>query len=331
MSTSSPDDVPSTAHSWWVRICRVGWKIIRFFWVTFILAFVLPKAVEVLFSDKPLRSLPNLWPILEGIVYHPIWTILIFLGLLLLTGLFWFGSHERNATTQRALSEHDRVHMLQRLRLRYEQMLSQSLQGAVQVELGLVSRPAAVRNAVSLSLRLPNQSEQPLPSHTSIIEAYELAQQELLILGEPGTGKSTLLLELAHHLVDKAKQDAEQPLPVLLPLSSWATKHPPLQEWLSEQVALLYDVPQSLSQQWIQAEQLLPLLDGLDEMEASAHADCITAINTYHHEHLRPLVVCSRTNEYEIAAEREQLTLHAAVVRAASLARAGRHPPCKHG
>ncbi len=313
MSTSSPDDIPRAAHPWRVRICRVGWKGIRFIWVTFLLAFVLPKAVEVLFSDKPLRSLPNLWPLLEGIVSHPIWTLLISLGLFLLTGLFWVGSHERNTPTEHVLSEHDRVHMLRRLRLRYEQMLAQSLQGAV-VELGLVSSPAAVQNAVSLSLHLPHQSEQPLPPHTSIREAYELAQQELLILGEPGAGKSTLLLELAHHLVERAEKDVEQPLPVLLPLSSWATTRPPLQEWLSEQVALLYDVPRSLSQQWIQAELLLPLLDGLDEMEVSKRADCITAINTYHRGHLQPLVVCSRTNEYEAATTRERLVLHTAVV-----------------
>src|SRR6266566_10040929 len=96
----------------------------------FLLTLVLPKAVDVLFSEKPLRSLPNLWPILEVIVHHPIWTLLTFLGLLLLTGLFWFGSRERATTTRGTLSEHDRIYMLQRLRLRYEQMLAQSLQGA---------------------------------------------------------------------------------------------------------------------------------------------------------------------------------------------------------
>jgi predicted NACHT family NTPase len=215
-------------------------------------------------ADKPLRSLPNLWPILEVIVYHPIWTILIFLGLLLLTGLFWFGSHKHNATTQRALSELDRVYMLRRLRLRYEQMLSQSLQGTIQVELGLVSRPAAVQNAVSLSLRLPDQSEQPLPPYTAIREMYELAQQELLILVEPGAGKSTLLLELAHQVVCQAERDITQPLPVLLPLSSWAASRRPLSDWLCEQATLLYDVPRNLSRQWNQAELVLPLLDGLD-------------------------------------------------------------------
>jgi hypothetical protein len=55
----------STALPWWVRACRVGWKVVRYFWATFLLTLVLPKAVEMLFSEKPLRSLPNLWPILQ--------------------------------------------------------------------------------------------------------------------------------------------------------------------------------------------------------------------------------------------------------------------------
>ncbi len=88
----------------------------------------------------------------------------------------------------------------------------------------------------------------------------------------------------------------------------------PTHDWLSEQFALLYNVHRSLSQQWIQGQQLLPLLDGLDEMEPAAYAECIAAINTYHREHLQPLVVCSRTNEYEAAARRERLSLHTAII-----------------
>jgi len=304
----------TTSLPWWVRVCHAGWKVVRFFWAIFLLTLVLPKAVDVLFSDKPLRSLPNLWPILEAIIDHPIWTLLIFLGLFLLTGLFWFGSREHTAATQGTLSERDRTRMLRRLRLRYEQLLAQSLQGAVQVELGLVSRPTAIQNAVGLSMRLPDQPEQVLPPHISISEAYELAQQELLILGEPGAGKSTLLLELALHLTQQAEQDATQPLPILLPLSSWAANPRPLQDWLSEQFALLYDIPKDLSRQWVQRQQLLPLLDGLDEMQPAASAKCVAAINTYHREHLEPLVVCSRTNEYETAAQRERLSLHSAII-----------------
>ena len=160
----------------------------------------------------------------------------------------------------------------------------------------------------------PDQPEQLLPAHTSIVDAYNQAQEELLILGEPGAGKSTLLLELADHLVEQAEHNTTRPLPILVPLSTWAASRGSLQDWLGEQIALLYDVPRSLSRQWIQAELVLPLLDGLDEMEVSARAACIAAINIYHRDHLLPLVVCSRTNEYDTAAVHERLALHTAVV-----------------
>jgi len=237
------------------------------------------------------------------------------LGLLaLLTMLSWLGSREEQALPMRPLSKQDREGMLRRLHRRYEQLLSQSLQGAVQLELGLAERSEVVQDVLGLALHLPDQPEALLSPHASISEVYELAQQELLILGEPGAGKSTLLLELARYLVEQAKQDATRPLPILLPLSSWAVSRRPLDEWLGEEIVRLYVIPRSLSQQWIQAEQVLLLLDGLDEMAEAARGDCIAAINAYHRKHLRPLVVCSRTNEYAAATRHERLELHTAVV-----------------
>ena len=117
------------------------------------------------------------------------------------------------------------------------------------------------------------------------MQVYEDAERELLILGEPGAGKSTLLLDLALRLSRNAMLDDAHPLPVVLPLSSWAVERPALQEWISEQLTLIYNVPAYLAQQWVQEEHILPLLDGLDEMEEAAHPACIRAINIYHGEH----------------------------------------------
>jgi hypothetical protein len=64
----------------------------------------------------------------------------------------------------------------------------------------------------------------------------------------------------------------------------------------------------------VQEEQLLPLLDGLDEVEEAARPACIAAINAYHHAHPGPLVVCSRRVEYEEAAKYHRLSLQSAVV-----------------
>lgn len=208
----------------------------------------------------------------------------------------------------------NRERMLRRLRRSYRDLLAQSLQGMVWMELEFTGKPDAVQNVTNLALRISQQAEQSLLPGMSITQVYEDTEQELLILGEPGAGKSTELLHLAQYLVVQAEQDETCLLPVVLPLSSWAVKQAKLEDWMAEQIAMIYDIPQKVSRQWVQDEQILPLLDGLDEMEEAARPACISAINAYHRAHLTPLVVCSRTAEYESAANKQRLLLQSAVV-----------------
>ena len=218
-------------------------------------------------------------------------------------------------TRAAALHQQNRRRMLERLRHAYGELLEYSLQQIVWIELGLAGMPDAVQNATNRLVRLSGQDAQPLPPGTSILEVYETSGRELLILGEPGAGKSTLLLHLAQALVQRAEQEEAHPLPVVLRLSSWAEQQPALEDWMSEQLALTYDVSQQLSRQWMRDEQILPLLDGLDEMDAASRSACIAAINAYHREHLLvPLVICSRRTEYEDAAMDQKLALQRAVL-----------------
>ncbi len=218
--------------------------------------------------------------------------------------------HTRTA----ALHEQNRRRMLARLRHAYGELLEHSLQEVVWIELGFAGMPDAVQNATNRLLRMSQQDVQELPSGTSILEVYEMSERELLILGEPGAGKSTLLLHLAQALVQRAEQEEAHPLPVILCLSSWAEQRPALEDWMSDQLALTYDVSQKLSAQWVCNEHILPLLDGLDEMDAASRSACIAALNAYHREHLLvPLVICSRRTEYEDAARHQKLALQRAV------------------
>jgi serine/threonine protein kinase len=213
------------------------------------------------------------------------------------------------------LQNQNRVRMLRRLRHSYHDLMSQSLQGTAWMELGMASKPDAVQNAVHLLLRMERSTEELLPAGTSITQAYDEAGQELLILGEPGAGKSTLLLNLAEQLLVRAETNETHSLPVILPLSSWAVKRPKLEDWIAEQMSEIYDVPRKLSIEWVQAGRILPLLDGLDEMEETARSACIAAINVYHRDHMAALVVCSRTTEYAAATgEHSRLALQGAVV-----------------
>ena len=211
--------------------------------------------------------------------------------------------------------QQNRDRTLERLRHIYEEWLSLSLQGVAPIDLGLAEKPNALHNARTLLFRSMDQPERPLPVETGILDVYDLAEHELLILGEPGAGKSTLLQVLATQLVVRAASDLAHPLPVLLPLASWATKRLPLHDWMIEQLTHIYGIAPQMSQQWMEADLLLPLLDGLDEVDPAARLACITAINAFHLERFAvPLVVCSRTTDYERAAAKRRLVLQRAVV-----------------
>ncbi len=51
-------------------------------------------------------------------------------------------------------------------------------------------------------------------------------------------------------------------MPTVFNLSSWAEKRLPLAEWLVEELYAKYHVPQKVGKSWIDAGQVLPLLDG---------------------------------------------------------------------
>lgn len=133
----------------------------------------------------------------------------------------------------------------------------------------------------------------------------------LLILGEPGSGKTTTLLELAKGLVTRAKNEPNERVPIVLNLSSWEQTQT-LEDWIATELSSKYGVPKSIASAWVTRDYLVPLLDGLDELPMTVQSTCVAAINAFI-ENRRPpgLVVCSRLAEYEWLPQR--LTLNGAV------------------
>ena len=175
----------------------------------------------------------------------------------------------------------------------------------------LQQRTDMVLSSVSLvSWRMDVSDEDSLPAPASIVQAYDDAGRGLLILGAPGAGKSTLLRELASELLSRAEDDTTQPVPVMVNLSSWAIKKPPLTAWIVNQLWETYNLPPRLSRALIEQNQLLFLLDGLDEVESPARTKCIEAINAYlaEQERIIPIVVCSRSHAYLEQEERLRLS-----------------------
>jgi transcriptional regulator with XRE-family HTH domain len=218
-------------------------------------------------------------------------------------------SVEDGVSTSKALTlmnQQNREKMLRKMHAFWiDGVLEQSLRATGPIPLELKEQDDAVTDPWALTLQRADVLSYPLPSSTHIGQTYDEANGELLILGEPGSGKTTLLLELARILLERATQKETHPIPLVFNLASWAIKRQSLSDWLIEELRSKYQVPRKLAQIWVRMEQILPLLDGLDEVIASARSACIEAINAYRQEHgLQPMVICSRVSDYFMQSSR---------------------------
>lgn len=164
-----------------------------------------------------------------------------------------------------------------------------------------------------------SQSESiELHTSTATLLNRDDIEGRLLILGEPGSGKTNELLTVARELLQKAQQSNNSPIPVIFELSEWSRgQNQTLADWLTEQLQEKYDLPPKVAKQWIKQNQLFPLLDGLDELRRVDDAtnttteeidqrrqarqiECIRAINEFLDVHpYTSMVVCCRRREYE--------------------------------
>jgi hypothetical protein len=137
------------------------------------------------------------------------------------------------------------------------------------------------------------------PPGEGIVHVFRAADRALLILGEPGSGKTTLMLELAGALAAQALDDPAEAIPVVLNLVSWSERRGTIADWAVEELLAKYQIPRGTGRRWLDADDLVLLLDGFDEVPAALRRACALALNRFRDEHgLTSLVVCSRVDEY---------------------------------
>lgn len=111
--------------------------------------------------------------------------------------------------------------------------------------------------------------------------------RRLLVLGEPGSGKTLLLVRLVLALIER--RDGNGPVPVLFPMASWDPAALDLRAWMERR--LVQDHPElgarapdayghvTLAGLLLERRLVLPVLDGLDELPALMGALALHRVN----------------------------------------------------
>ena len=130
--------------------------------------------------------------------------------------------------------------------------------------------------------------ETPIDLHgclDEIVEVFErIPSRRLVVLGEPGAGKSVLAM---HFIVATVRgRVAGDAVPVLFPVASWNPREATLSAWMVSRLCVDYPFlggrvasGATLAGDLVQRGKIWPVLDGLDEAPEPVRGEMITALN----------------------------------------------------
>ncbi|MGG2465636.1 NACHT domain-containing protein [Streptomyces sp. RGM 3693] len=131
-------------------------------------------------------------------------------------------------------------------------------------------------------------------------QAFDSSLGRLLIIGEPGAGKTYILRRIMRHSIAKAQEKTHEPIPFYLHLSAWPGSRQETRDWVIELLSRQYGVHEQHLNHWFTDGELSLFIDGLDELDIRRRRECIIALNKFlsQYPNLEVVITC-RKREYE--------------------------------
>lgn len=161
----------------------------------------------------------------------------------------------------------------------------------------------------------------------SVLEYFQsLSPRRLVVLGEPGAGKTVLAMELALRLLER-RADERDPVPVLVSATTYNTKRD-WEDWLAGHLAQRFNIVSGIAQLLVRDGLILPVVDGLDEMDSPGDQPraraLVEALNKWIRGRDRaPVVVTCRYEEYRSLGRGVDRATHVKMMRLTGAEAAG--------
>lgn len=180
-----------------------------------------------------------------------------------------------------SITQLKRSQLLNQVKQEIKEQQFQSLHRLVLVNLAQEKSPELWRRTWDLELKIGRHPTLQLPPQITLRQIFQQTQRQLLILGNPGGGKTTSLLQLGRRLLISAQKDEQAPIPVFFNLSSWQANGQGITPWFIQQLQFKYKIKPEIAQSWLAQNQLILLLDGLEQLKFPEQEFCIQAINRW--------------------------------------------------
>lgn len=132
-----------------------------------------------------------------------------------------------------------------------------------------------------------------------VYDTFRNRSCRLLILGRPGGGKTIALFELCQSLHREARRDQDSRYPLVFNLGSWRWHDQRFETWMRREIEKKYGIGKKKARELVESDEIVPLLDGLDEVDPDSRAGCVKAINAYLTRREFPvLAVCCHSQVY---------------------------------
>lgn len=158
----------------------------------------------------------------------------------------------------------DRTHVIEKIERFLEPVLNRRYKGLPPITL-----PAEQLDNPSRRAGGTGASKSTVSAFAESLGSQDPAFRSMVIVGEPGIGKSVTLLDLTASLLAEARRGCTRPVVVWLDAASWSPDSKSLREWMLQRFQLDYGADALKTRRWLDRESRLRLMvDGLDNLDA---------------------------------------------------------------